>query len=69
LAKRLQTRFTPVLQFVLDQGVKNSIEMTRLINEALTQAPPPAPGPEEEEERPGQEAPADGAADQGPGTV
>src|SRR5947209_4473288 len=35
LAQRLQTRFTPVLQFVLDQGVKNSIEMTRLINEAL----------------------------------
>jgi ribosome-binding factor A len=37
LAKRLQTRFTPVLQFVLDQGVKHSIEMTRLINEALAQ--------------------------------
>ena len=35
LAKRLQTRFTPVVTFVLDQGVKNSIEMTRLINEAL----------------------------------
>jgi ribosome-binding factor A len=35
LAKRLQTRFTPVVQFVLDQGVKKSIEMTRLINEAL----------------------------------
>ena len=35
LAKRLQTRFTPVIQFVLDQGVKHSIEMTRLINEAL----------------------------------
>src|SRR3954452_10908611 len=37
LARRLQTRFTPVLQFVLDQGVKHSIEMTRLINEALAQ--------------------------------
>src|ERR1700751_3792498 len=37
LAKRLQTRFTPVLQFVLDQGAKNSIKMTRLINEALAQ--------------------------------
>jgi len=35
LARRLQTRFTPVIQFVLDQGVKHSIEMTRLINEAL----------------------------------
>jgi ribosome-binding factor A len=42
LARRLQTRFTPVLQFVLDQGVKHSIEMTRLINEALAQSNPPA---------------------------
>src|SRR5947209_11881811 len=35
LARRLQTRFTPVLRFVLDEGVKKSIEMTRLIQEAL----------------------------------
>jgi len=35
LAKRLQTRFTPVVTFVLDEGVKKSLEMTRLINEAL----------------------------------
>lgn len=40
LAARLQTRFTPVLQFVLDEGVKKSIEMTRLINEALAQSTP-----------------------------
>jgi ribosome-binding factor A len=40
LAKRLQTRFTPVVEFVLDQGVKKSIEMTRLINEALAQSGP-----------------------------
>src|ERR1700680_1718447 len=31
LARRLQTRFTPIVTFVLDQGVKHSIEMTRLI--------------------------------------
>src|SRR3954451_19195259 len=35
LAKRLQTRFTPVVQFVVDEGVKKSLEMTRLLNEAL----------------------------------
>src|SRR5437870_678854 len=35
LAKRMKTRFTPVITFVLDKGVKHSIEMTRLINEAL----------------------------------
>jgi ribosome-binding factor A len=35
LANRLQTRFTPAVKFILDEGVKKSIEMTRLINEAL----------------------------------
>src|SRR5918912_2487694 len=40
LANRLQTRFTPVLAFVLDQGVKKSIEVTRLINEALAESAP-----------------------------
>src|ERR671935_2372758 len=42
LAGRLNTRFTPLIQFVLDQGVKNSIEVTRLINEALAQSAPRA---------------------------
>jgi ribosome-binding factor A len=42
LARRLQTRFTPTLHFVLDKGVKNSIEMTRLINQALAESAPPA---------------------------
>jgi len=42
IADRLQTRFTPTVKFVLDQGVKKSIEMTRLINEALAQSAPPA---------------------------
>jgi ribosome-binding factor A len=39
LAQRLQTRFTPALTFVLDEGVKNSLEITRLINEALGKKP------------------------------
>ena len=49
LARRLQTRFTPIVTFVLDRGVKHSIEMTRLINEALAQGGPPAPAETEEE--------------------
>ncbi len=54
LASRLKTRFTPVVQFVLDQGVKKSIEITRLINEALSQSAPSgeagsADGTEDEE--------------------
>jgi ribosome-binding factor A len=41
VATRLQTRFTPVIKFILDEGVKKSIEMTRLINEAMAQLAPP----------------------------
>jgi ribosome-binding factor A len=40
LASRVKTRFTPVLTFVLDEGVKRSIEMTRLIKEALAETKP-----------------------------
>src|SRR2546429_628279 len=53
LATRLKTRFTPVVQFVLDQGVKKSLEITRLINEALGRSGPAAETP-----------PADGAAEE-----
>jgi ribosome-binding factor A len=60
LAKRLETRFTPHLTFVLDRGVKNSIEMTRLINEALAQSPPGA----EAGGDPDKEGSADGEADE-----
>jgi ribosome-binding factor A len=52
LARRLETRFTPVVTFVLDQGVKNSIEMTRLINEALSQGVAPPTHAEGEGETP-----------------
>ena len=44
LGDRLQTRFTPVIRFVLDQGVKNSIEISRLINEALAPSTPKVEG-------------------------
>jgi ribosome-binding factor A len=67
LADRLQTRFTPVLTFVLDQGVKRSIEMTRLINEALGNPKPgeSAPGGAAGgEESPHEVGPADGAAEE-----
>jgi ribosome-binding factor A len=42
LGSRLKTRFTPTLKFILDEGVKKSIEMTRLINEGLATAGPAA---------------------------
>ena len=64
LAKRLQTRFTPVIEFVLDEGVKRSIEMTRLINEALSQSGPKDNGGGETTSAP--EHSADGTAEESP---
>jgi ribosome-binding factor A len=40
LADRMQTRFTPTVQFELDKGIKNSIEVSRLIAEALAEMKP-----------------------------
>jgi ribosome-binding factor A len=31
IGDRLQTRYTPAVQFVLDKGVKNSLEISRLL--------------------------------------
>lgn len=39
LGDRIKTRYTPALQFVLDKGVKNSIEVARLLSEARAQTP------------------------------
>jgi ribosome-binding factor A len=44
IAERLQTRWTPVIHFVVDESVKKSIEISRLIDQAL--AKPPAAGAE-----------------------
>jgi ribosome-binding factor A len=63
LGARLQTRFTPVVRFVLDRGVKNSIEVSRLINEALASSAPAAPPGEEASAEAGS---ADGTAEEEP---
>ena len=69
LADRLQTRFTPVLTFVLDKGVKNALEVARLIREAqaesapLTDQPGGPDGPSEGEGS--ADGPAAGEAQQG----
>ncbi len=57
LASRLQTRFTPAVRFVVDEGVKKSLEVSRLINEALAQSAPRV-----------QAGPADGTAEEGEAT-
>ena len=52
VADRLQTRYTPVLSFKLDESVKRSVEIGRLIDEAVASDQRPAPPAEEP---PGQE--------------
>jgi ribosome-binding factor A len=41
IADRIETRYTPRLTFVMDKGVKNAIEINRILHEVL----PPAPAP------------------------
>jgi ribosome-binding factor A len=68
LAKRLQTRYTPVIQFVLDGGVKRSIELSRLLNEELGGQVAPADVDETAEdttdESPDRDGSANGAAEE-----
>src|SRR5262245_60661569 len=35
IADRIETRYTPRLTFVVDKGVKNSLEVMRILNEVL----------------------------------
>ena len=68
LARRLQTRFTPIVTFVLDEGVKKSLEMSRLLKEALgTTGSAPQEGEEPTAETPSPEGPSDGSAARDPG--
>ncbi len=39
LAERIETRYTPRLEFVLDQGVKHSIAVTEILQRVLPQEP------------------------------
>jgi ribosome-binding factor A len=54
VAARLQTRFTPMLSFTLDDSVKKSIKISKLIDEALASDrhdEPPASDPEAGDDR------------------
>ena len=35
IARQIELRYTPRLEFMLDQGVKRSIEISRILNEVL----------------------------------
>lgn len=55
VADRLQTRYTPILKFVLDQSVKRSIETSRVLRELEQERPQTAT----DEESPVSETDAD----------
>ena len=38
LADRMKSRFVPILEFVLDEGIRNSLEVSRLLNEEKARA-------------------------------
>jgi ribosome-binding factor A len=40
IADRIDTRYTPRLQFVIDKGVKNALEVSRILKEVLPPTPP-----------------------------
>jgi ribosome-binding factor A len=42
IAERIEVRYTPRLSFVLDQGVKRSIEIARILQEVLPHPSEPA---------------------------
>jgi ribosome-binding factor A len=50
IAKRIDTRYTPRLEFHLDQGVKKSIEVARILREVLPPEPPVSDDDEPAEE-------------------
>src|SRR5438552_7176093 len=50
VADQLTTRFVPHITFVLDEGVKKSIEIARLIREAKGEPPPAADEADDETE-------------------
>jgi ribosome-binding factor A len=60
IAERIDTRYTPRLSFVMDKGVKNSLEVMRILNEVLPKEKAEAP----DEEAPDEEAPDEKAPDE-----
>jgi ribosome-binding factor A len=44
ITERIESRYTPRLTFVLDQGVKNSLEINRILHEVLPREQPKPAG-------------------------
>jgi len=50
IADKIETRYTPRLTFVLDKGVKNSLEVARILHEVLPKPAEQAESGEEEQD-------------------
>jgi ribosome-binding factor A len=70
VARRIDTRYTPKLQFVLDQGVKKQLEVSqilgRVLNEDRSQNPPADVGPPRDSEPGDRQWPSSGADSDSP---
>lgn len=60
VASRIETRYTPRLEFVLDKGIKNALEVDRILRRVL-----PQDLPTDEAEPPGNESPGPESSDGG----
>ena len=69
VAKRIDTRYTPRLEFMLDLGVKRSIEISRILSEVLPFSPAGAEEPRQAGLDPHDTNDADAGAEQGPAAV
>ena len=56
VGERMKSRFVPVLEFVLDEGIKNSLEVARLLHEEKARQQPAASEDESADTIPSEEA-------------
>ena len=52
IADKIDTRYTPRLRFEIDKGVKQSLEIARVLGSVLPAEPPAAEPPDDEGENP-----------------
>jgi ribosome-binding factor A len=65
IAEHLQLRWTPILHFHLDEGVKRSIEASRILREVLPHSPEDSGPVDEEDVEPEGELPESNMFDEG----
>ena len=66
LADRLEARYTPVLEFMLDPGVRKSVEISKLIGSVLADSPRPEAADSSQPSEPAPDKPKDGKLENEP---